>query len=71
MHINFKSIEVCTLKDAYELRGGNKTALANELGLTRNTLRSHLDCGGHQLLSVEYALDGSFRFKYINKNWVK
>ena len=64
MQIKFKSIEVCTLKDAYELRGGNKTLLASELGLTRNTLRSHLDCGGHQLLLVEYEPDGSFGFKY-------
>lgn len=71
MLIKFKKVEVCTLKDAYILRGYNKTALANELGLTRNTLRGHLDGGGHQLLTVEYDEKGDFKFKYINKNWVK
>ena len=70
MQISFKSVEVCTLNDAYALRGYNKTALANELGLTRTTLRSHLE-DGSQLLLVSYDENNDWHFKYINKNWAK
>tara|TARA_Y100001963_G_scaffold48601_1_gene68332 strand:+ start:1477 stop:1689 length:213 start_codon:yes stop_codon:yes gene_type:complete len=65
-----KYIQVCTLNEALELHRGNKTSLAKELGLTRLTLRRHLEGGGHQLCQV-VTDDDNISFKYINKNWVK
>lgn len=65
-----KYIQVCTLNEALELRGGNKTKLAEELGLTRTTLRHHLDASGEQLVKVVTGAD-SISFEYINKHWTK
>lgn len=65
-----KYIQVCTLNEALELRGGNKTKLAEELGLTRTTLRHHLDASGEQLVQV-VTDNFDVSFKYINKHWTK
>ena len=65
-----KYIQICTLNEALEFRGGNKTKLAAELGLTRTTLRNHLDSSGEQLVQV-VTDNFDVSFKYINKNWTK
>lgn len=66
-----KCIQVYTLSDGLDLCGGNQTLLAKELGISRTTLRSHLDCGGHQLLEVIDGDGDSFGLRYINKGWTK
>lgn len=61
-----QTITVCTLEQALRLRRNNLTELARELGISRNTLRTHLDCSGQQLIRI----DGD-KLEYINKGWTK
>lgn len=60
-------IETCSINDALVVYRGNKTALAEELGVNRGTLRSYIDIGGEQLVKV--IRDGSAisGFELINR----
>lgn len=60
------TITVYTLNQAFRIRDCNITALADELNITRNTLRKHLDCGGEQLVQ-----SNGHSLTYINRGWTK
>ena len=67
MMISTKLIYICTLNDALRFYGFNKTKLAKDIKLNRNTLYTYLESGDDYFLQVIIKSCGGTDFKLINK----
>lgn len=67
MMISTKLIYICTLNDALRFYGFNKTKLAKDIKVSRDTLYKYLESGDDYFLQVIIKSCGGTDFKFINK----